>query len=700
MAKKKVIEDLQSADKQHSQRTERYIRQVDILYRKAVEEITKLAGRVKGLKEGETFSFDKTTSADKDVEQCLKNLCSQIKAVVEKGEKGEWHGACDKNDKFIASVLSTSKLKKSTLQRYQNRNLEALSAFQIRKVDGLGLSDRIWKYVKNTKNEIELAIDTSKIEISLGSGTSAAALSRDVRSCLVHPDKLFRRVRDKYGNLQLSKAASLYHPGQGVYRSSYKNAMRLARTEINMAYRQSDYLRWQQLDFVVGIQVETSNNHTAEDADGKGRHQIVDICDALAGKYPKDFKFVGWHPQCKCHATPILKSLDEIEQEVDEDGDYINLPSASAVNDVPLGFKDYVRDNEERMKGWSSIPYYIKDNPQYVDKALNPEKYLGKALCLDINQQKTLSQMEMYSITHEDNKVFANVLKNVKKAALDGNHDAFDAETRILRALYEQNPDGSIDKEKKKKGVSRLSSAAKHIIYEKDIKDQFVEIYESKNGKKIYLHVLKYRDEGDFDRLIKAAKLYANEEDVFILPEIHQSEKGIRERLGIGTETRVPDLKLKNYFVDVKSPSQWSNIIRNANSASGQGAIACITDDFFNLNEDKLAYIANSILSDKKNYKKAEVHFISKGVIYKYNDQSISFGQGSAPSRGAHNAFISRGTKVSKNSNQSTINEQLLTEEREKRRILTLERAKIDMRREQKKKLTIYKTDGITIDLR
>ena len=370
MAKKKVIEELQSADKQHSQRTERYIRQVDILYRKAVEEITKLAGRVKGLKEGETFSFDKTTSVDKDVEQCLKNLCSQIKAVVEKGEKGEWYGACDKNDKFIASVLSASKLKKSTLQRYQNRNLEALSAFQERKVDGLGLSDRIWKYVKNTKNEIELAIDTSKIEISLGSGTSAAALSRDVRSCLVHPDKLFRRVRDKYGNLQLSKAASLYHPGQGVYRSSYKNAMRLARTEINIAYRQSDYLRWQQLDFVVGIQVETSNNHTAEDADGKGRHQIVDICDALAGKYPKDFKFVGWHPQCKCHATPILKSLDEIEQEVDEDGNYKQMPSADEVNDVPDNFKKYIADNAERIDGWSSVPYYIKDNPQYVDEII------------------------------------------------------------------------------------------------------------------------------------------------------------------------------------------------------------------------------------------------------------------------------------------------------------------------------------------
>ena len=59
-------------------------------------------------------------------------------------------------------------------------------------------------------------------------------LSRDVRRYLRNPDKLFRRVRDKHGNLRLSKAAKAYHPGRGVYRSSYRNALRLTATENNM----------------------------------------------------------------------------------------------------------------------------------------------------------------------------------------------------------------------------------------------------------------------------------------------------------------------------------------------------------------------------------------------------------------------------------------------------------------------------------
>lgn len=58
-------------------------------------------------------------------------------------------------------------------------------------------------------------------------------MTRDLRNYLQHPDVLFRRVRDQHGILRLSQAAKDYHPGQGVYRSSYKNARRLTATETN-----------------------------------------------------------------------------------------------------------------------------------------------------------------------------------------------------------------------------------------------------------------------------------------------------------------------------------------------------------------------------------------------------------------------------------------------------------------------------------
>ncbi len=91
--------------------------------------------------------------------------------------------------------------------------------------------------------------------------------------------------------------------GRGVYRSSFKNARRVAVTETNMSYRLSDHERWQKLGFVIGIEVKTSNNH-----------DDVDECDALAGRYPADYVFTGNHPLCKCYAVAIQLSKEDYEK--------------------------------------------------------------------------------------------------------------------------------------------------------------------------------------------------------------------------------------------------------------------------------------------------------------------------------------------------------------------------------------------------
>ena len=148
-----------------------------------------------------------------------------------------------------------------------------------------------------------------------------------------------------------------YHPGRGVYRSSARNAQRLARTEINMAYRKAEQERWKSFDFVVGYEVKITQN---------GKH-VEDICDCLKGKYRKDFKFMGWHPQCMCYTIPILKTEDEFFDD-DEDAKSIN-----EVEDVPQGFKDWVKDNEERIDKAAErgkLPYFIADNKNVVTRIL------------------------------------------------------------------------------------------------------------------------------------------------------------------------------------------------------------------------------------------------------------------------------------------------------------------------------------------
>lgn len=361
--REKLIIKLKGFDAAHYRRTEAYARQIEKLCNLAASEYASLAGTLFQPDLNKPFNFDDYPQTKKAAAQVTQGLAKKIQSVIVRGTATEWRAACDKNDAFLKSILRTSRLTPEEAEQYQARNLEALQSFQQRKVEGLGLSQRVWKYVGDIKDTIELGID-----VGLGEGRSAQQLSKDLRQCLQQPDKLFRRVRDKYGNLRLSKAAALYHPGQGVYRSSARNAQRLARTEVNMAYRQAEYLRWQQLDFVVGIRIWLSNNHTV--LDSKGRPQpLVDICDELKGDYPKTFRFVGWHPQCRCQVTPILSDYDEYNKDrgnrlkaIVRGQAYKSFPSRRQVTAMPENFTQYIEGIRERAKGWKSQPYYIRDN--------------------------------------------------------------------------------------------------------------------------------------------------------------------------------------------------------------------------------------------------------------------------------------------------------------------------------------------------
>lgn len=345
---------IQSFDNAHYRTTEQYTRVVDALFDAATKAISQAAakGRIDPEK---PFSFDDYPSVKAVMQEVVKQLANRLTTTIETGSRNQWLFANKKNDGFIASIMDTSKLSRARLNKMQDQNLDALKTFQGRKVEGLNLSERVWKYVGQYREQMETALDAG-----LGEGRSAQQLARDVKQNLQDPNRLFRRVRDKRGNLVLSKAAKAFHPGRGVYRSSVKNAQRLTRSEINMAYRESDWQRWQGLDFVVGFEIKRSNHDPL---------CKCDTCAKLVGRYPKWFKFKGWHPQCMCYAVPVL--MDEETFDDNELGDlkaalngttYKAKEAKNAVVDVPDSFKEWVKEHEEAQKKWGSTPYFIKDN--------------------------------------------------------------------------------------------------------------------------------------------------------------------------------------------------------------------------------------------------------------------------------------------------------------------------------------------------
>ena len=353
------MKKLNKYDLRHKRNIKVYELQIDNIYHDAIREAVSISGTVGKIKPDTPFSFDDYPITRKRIENLMSGLKSRMQAVVLNGINAEWTLANNKNSELANRVFgkNVGKLSEAQYRRYYSTNEEARDAFAQRKTGGLNLSQKVWRYTEQFKEEIEMGLD-----IGIRNGRSADEMSRDLRQYLKQPDKLFRRVRDEHGQLQLSKRAAAYHPGQGVYRSSYKNARRLAATETNIAYRTSDHLRWQQMDFVVGIEIHLSNNHTLN---GKPFH---DICDELVGKYPKDFKFTGFHPHCRCYATSILKTQEEIAKDTQKilNGEAVDDESVNRVDDVPQVFKDWLTEHDERIQRASSVPYFMSDNTKYT----------------------------------------------------------------------------------------------------------------------------------------------------------------------------------------------------------------------------------------------------------------------------------------------------------------------------------------------
>lgn len=386
MAKKAYSPDPKAETIKRIQRTEAYAEKVRRLFAATVNEILALNKSVPTLDEGVMYSFDgDNMRIQKKVEALLRQLHSTTTTAIKKGITLEWEKANDACDKLISSCFGKEVLSSPEFSAWNNRNMAAMNAFTNRTENGLNLSKRIWQSVQQLRDEMEIAMT-----VAIGEGDSAQSISRKVRQYLNDPDLMFRRFRFKKGEDEQGKPIygrkwkkrikdektgkyrwidydrSDYKTGSGVYKSSAKNAMRVARSETNIAYRRADNERWQQMDFVLGQRIQLSKNHPRPD-----------ICDKLQGDYPKDFVFDGWHAQCFCFATPILMDEEEMAKVTAAflKGEKYT-PRGKQITEYPANFKHWVRDNKENIlasRSRGTEPYFIRNNSTAIDEILNPK---------------------------------------------------------------------------------------------------------------------------------------------------------------------------------------------------------------------------------------------------------------------------------------------------------------------------------------
>lgn len=294
------------------------------------------------------FSFDDFPETKKKVESLLSTYRNEISVLIYNSITEEWKNSNLVQDLLVDAVLKAYEAtidgeRKEIL--YQT-NSDALKSFLSRKDRGLNLSDKIWIQSLEYRNSLE-----ETISCAIEKGTSAITLSKRISKYMSDYPSLRRDYSRLYG-----KASTSY---DCEYRS-----MRLAATEINMAYRSAENLRWQQMDFVVGYEIKLSGNHNCK---GVPKGQFRDICDDLKGKYPKDFVWTGWHPLCRCYKIPILKTEEEFWA-WDGKGE-APTDSINKVNDVPDKFKEWLKDNEERYeraRQRGTLPYFMRENDKYT----------------------------------------------------------------------------------------------------------------------------------------------------------------------------------------------------------------------------------------------------------------------------------------------------------------------------------------------
>lgn len=278
---------------------------------------------------------------------------------------------------------------------------------------GLNLSDRVWNYTQQTKAEFELAMSNA-IEKGIKKGESAESLGRKIRQHLNNPDMMYRRyhvkkamsdgtkkdviewrrrVVDEDGNVHFVKE-DLAKVGTGVYRSARQNALRLTITETNMAYNFANCERWSSEPFVLGIRIRLSGNHPEED-----------ICDELAGDYPKDFMWRGWHPRCMCSASSILIDRDSEEWKYLRslpEKEYKAYKSPNLVQNVPEKFSKWCERNAKKLdlaREKGKLPYFVKDNERVVGNIIgwNKEDILAKEIT-EVCKMARASGKEVQSI--------------------------------------------------------------------------------------------------------------------------------------------------------------------------------------------------------------------------------------------------------------------------------------------------------------
>lgn len=333
-----------------------YNRRLGMLYSSYIKKLASLDYGDDVLENDILFNFDNYPTLRKRLDDifndyyansmlCIKSGITDGVALAYNHDNADLSGFSVMSDKALSAARKTA--------------AETFIASRLHSDKGLNLAQRIWNYCQQTKSEFEVAM-SNVIADGMKDGTSAEDIGRQIRQYLKEPDMMYRRYHtvQRLANGQKKDVVTwrrkriidgkvrfveepLEKVGQGVYRSSRMNALRVARTEINAAYHTTRNERWANEPFVIGQHIHVSPQHDPE--------EDADICDELEGYYPKDFVWNSWHPQCYAEGTQVLttKGWKEFKDVTTQDVVYSLNPQTREIEETNIvGVQKYPYNGE------------------------------------------------------------------------------------------------------------------------------------------------------------------------------------------------------------------------------------------------------------------------------------------------------------------------------------------------------------------
>lgn len=361
-----------------------YNRRLGMLYGSYVRKLLALGYSEDVLESDALFNFDKFPLLKARLEEIFNDYFQNSMLCYKSGiTSGVSLAYSHDNDALGQFSVLTDK----ALETARKTAAATFIANRLNSKIGLNLAQSVWNYCQQTKAEFEMAM-SNVIADGLGKGESAEEVGRRIRQYLNNPDMMYRR----YYTVKVLKNGQkkdvvtwrrkriidgrvhfveepLEHVGQGVYRSARKNALRVARTEINAAYHKARNDRWKNEPFVIGQHIHISPQHDPE--------EDADICDELEGYYPKDFDWDGWHCQCMCTSDPVMISGEERKdfyKRLFNGEDMSNYVSPNRIKDMPDQYKRYIEDNADKIVDAykrDKLAWHLANNKSYWIKYLN-----------------------------------------------------------------------------------------------------------------------------------------------------------------------------------------------------------------------------------------------------------------------------------------------------------------------------------------